>query len=241
MKETIYTIPVMDGFIEGGECPFCNMYRKLDRDAVEFALGPSYMEDDVRMETNAVGFCRQHYEKMHGKPNKLGLALLTHTHLQQINKDLAELLREEPPARHLFGRAGGKTADKASEHLDKVEASCFVCRKINSTFERYVDTYFYMWQESSIQDETLKCNGFCLPHFSMLLRVGRQKLSAAAYSNFTTAVVPIQLASLKKLEEDIDWFIQKFDYRNTNEPWKNSKDALPRALLKISSLFVEQE
>jgi hypothetical protein len=75
----------------------------------------------------------------------------------------------------------------------------------------------------------------------MLLRAGRQKLNAAMYGGFTAAIVPIQLASLKKLEEDIDWFIQKFDYRNSGAPWKNSKDALPRALLKISSLFVEPE
>ena len=32
------------------------------------------------------------------------------------------------------------------------------------------------------------------------------------------------------LEDDLDWFIQKFDHRNMNEPWKNSKDALPRAM-----------
>ena len=44
----------------------------------------------------------------------------------------------------------------------------------------------------------------------------------------------------KKVEEDIDWFIQKFDYRFKDEPWKNSKDALQRTILKVSSENVEE-
>ena len=45
MKEKIYTVPVNDAFALDSECPICSMFEKLENDAVEYAMGPSYMED----------------------------------------------------------------------------------------------------------------------------------------------------------------------------------------------------
>ena len=44
---------------------------------------------------------------------------------------------------------------------------------------------------------------------------------------------------MERVNGDLDWFIKKFDYRFQNEPWKNSKDAIQRSILKTNSLFVE--
>ena len=33
-----------------------------------------------------------------------------------------------------------------------------------------------------------------------------------------------------------NWFTKKFDYRNAQEPWKNSRDALPRGMRKMTGL-----
>ena len=65
MKEKIYTIPLMDAFRAQDECPFCFIERNLEQHAMDFVLGSgaSYMEDDVRAETDKIGFCRTHYEK----------------------------------------------------------------------------------------------------------------------------------------------------------------------------------
>lgn len=60
MKEQLYTIPVNDAFAVDCECPVCSMYDSLEKDAIEFTMGPSYMEDDIRMETNKIGFCTHH-------------------------------------------------------------------------------------------------------------------------------------------------------------------------------------
>jgi hypothetical protein len=38
---------------------------------------------------------------------------------------------------------------------------------------------------------------------------------------------------MRELEGDLDWFTQKFDFRFKDEPWKNSKDALPRAIAAL--------
>ena len=81
MKEKIYTIPLMDAFRAQDECPFCFIERNLEQHAMDFVLGSgaSYMEDDVRAETDKIGFCRTHYKKMFDYGNRLGTGLiLTH-------------------------------------------------------------------------------------------------------------------------------------------------------------------
>ena len=55
MKEKLYTIPINDAFAMDSECPICAMKTILENNAVEFTMGPSYMEDDIRMETDRTG------------------------------------------------------------------------------------------------------------------------------------------------------------------------------------------
>ena len=82
MKEQIYTIPLMDAFNAGDECPFCFIERNLEQHAMDFVLGAgaSYMEDDIRAETDKAGFCREHYKKMFEYGNRLGCGLILTTH-----------------------------------------------------------------------------------------------------------------------------------------------------------------
>ena len=81
MKEQIYTIPLMDAFNAGDECPFCFIERNLEQHAMDFVLGAgaSYMEDDIRAETDKAGFCREHYKKMFEYGNRLGCGLINHS------------------------------------------------------------------------------------------------------------------------------------------------------------------
>ena len=241
MKEKIYTIPVTDGFTEGGECPFCNMRRKLERDAVEFMLGPSYMEDDIRMETNEKGFCARHYTLLFDGQNRLGLALMLHTHLQHMNKRLAALSNPKhviSAQKGLFKKAAGQNPIAAL--IQKTTDSCYICERIDRLFARYVDTYFYLWgKDENMWKLTEDCAGFCLPHYALLLTEGERQLSAAAYEDFCTLVIPLQLQNLKRIEDDLDWFIKKFDYRFKDEPWKNARDSVPRAIAKVAAHTAE--
>ena len=78
MKEQLYTIPLMDAFREKDECPFCFIQRSLEQHAIDFTLGSgaSYMEDDIRFQTDKAGFCKDHYQKMFLYGNRLGSALI---------------------------------------------------------------------------------------------------------------------------------------------------------------------
>ena len=88
--EELYTIPVNDAFDLDTECPVCAMRQALEADAIEFTMGPSYMEDDVRMETDRIGFCGNHVKLLYQNQNRLGLALMLLTHMERTMKDLTK-------------------------------------------------------------------------------------------------------------------------------------------------------
>ncbi len=242
MKETIYTIPVNDGFNEKGECPFCNMYRKLETDAIEYTLGASYMEDDIRMKTNELGFCSKHYKSLHELQNALGLALVLHTHVQKINVDLAKLTKNiRSEKKGFFGKQTISNTTQISDFLLKLSNSCFVCDRANDVFLRYFDTFFHLFKQSDeIAQKVKNSSGFCLNHFAQLLEIGEKKLNANEYSKFVELIVPLQLENMKRLEGELDWFTQKFDYKNKDKPWGTSKDAVLRGLLKVGSVKCEE-
>ena len=95
MKETIYTIPLNDAFHADDECPFCYLEREAEQHALEFILGSgaSYMEDDIRMETDKIGFCRHHYKMMYDYGNRLGTGLILSTHMKKLNQELTEQMK----------------------------------------------------------------------------------------------------------------------------------------------------
>ena len=104
MREQMYTIPLMDAYQSGDECPFCFIERNLEQHARHFVLGPgaSYMEDDIREATDKTGFCRHHYKMMYDYGNRLGSALILSTHLKKFNQELAKEIKEFTPGKTTF-------------------------------------------------------------------------------------------------------------------------------------------
>ena len=88
MKTEIYTIPIQDAFAEESECPICRMYQKLEENAINYTIGPgaSYMEGDIREQSDEQGFCQKHLEMLYEYPNKLGLAMMLKTHMDKKEK-----------------------------------------------------------------------------------------------------------------------------------------------------------
>ena len=43
--------------------------------------------------------------------------------------------------------------------------------------------------------------------------------------------------NLARVQGDLDWFVDKFDYRNAGAPWKNSRDAVSRSMQKLKGLY----
>lgn len=238
MAEQLYTIPVNDAFEADCECPVCAMHRELEQNAIEYTMGPSYMEDDNRAMTDKLGFCSHHIRILYGEKNRLGLALMLKTHTDKTIKDLKALADNKPAA------SGGLFKKQASssvgEYIKKLESTCFICERITNTFDRYIDTIFHLWKkDAAFQEKFKSCKGFCTYHYGILYDYGSTKLSKDAYAEFLTILNKVYFDNMERVNGDIGWFIDKFDYRFKNEPWKNSKDALPRGIIKTNHTTVE--
>ena len=222
MKETIYTIPLNDAFHAEDECPFCRLERDAEQHALEFILGKqsSYMEDDIRMETDRMGFCKTHMKMVFDQNNKLGLALVLKTHIDRTNKEIEKRMKMPPKKASFFKK---ETSNPLTDYIDELNKSCFICDRINNTFERYLHTVVATWKsDAAFRELYAKGKGFCTEHYGDLLKEGAKYLNQKELDEFTEITGKLYLDNMKRLAEELDWFADKFDYRFKDAPWKLS-------------------
>lgn len=238
MAEKLYTIPVNEAFDKECECPICFIYQTLEKGALEFTMGPSYMEDDIRAMTDATGFCAMHSEKLLKMNNRLGMALILKTHTDKINKDMAKM-KPSSKSKGLFKKS---EESEISEYVKKITKACFVCNRINEVFDRYIATVFHLYKNDAAFKEKYKnAKGFCMEHYSLLLEEADRTLSGKTKDEFFDVTVELFNENMKRINEELAWFINKFDYKYKDEPWKNSKDSVPRAITKLNSIIIEED
>ena len=92
MRYHIDTIPVWDALKQQGECPLCALRRSIEAADVDRFLGGSVMEPDTRVRVNEKGFCQRHHVLLYAQQNRLGHALMTHTHLKETAGKAHKLL-----------------------------------------------------------------------------------------------------------------------------------------------------
>lgn len=243
MKEQLYTIPVNDAFDANTECPLCKIYHDLQEAAVEFTMGSSYMQDDIRMQTNKVGFCPEHIRLMYANGNRQGLALMMNTHLDKVIEDMKRQAAKGPG-----GNKGGLFSKKETgsdpvvAYIREIEKSCFVCDRIQMTYPRYVSTIFYLWKnDPEFRKKLVESKGFCITHYKEMYETSVGELSSKERTEFIETLNEVFFENIDRVNEDVSWFADKFDYRNKDKPWKNSKDALPRGITKLDHIFVEED
>lgn len=238
MKEYLYTIPVNDALGKELECPLCAMRDSLESDAIDYTMGPSYMEDDIRAQTDDKGFCMHHLKMLYNHQNRLGLALILDTHVKKINKDIEQLMKSQPKVASfsLFKKKMGTS--NINDYIDKLNSSCFICDKINSTFEHYINTIFHLYKDDpTFVKRFNESKGLCIHHFGLLSKEAPKHLRGVDLVNFLEELNILYIKNMNRVKEDLDWFINKFDYRYTDEPWRTSKDVIPRAMLKTNSII----
>ncbi len=170
MRDDICTIPVSEVFEESDGCPICRMKHTVEDHLITYILGDAMMEPDVRIETNKVGFCTDHLDKMMARRGRLQLALMLETHIKEISSGIFE--------KKLFNGA-----DKKSSNAKKIIDSCFICEKINWGMERMVETIYRCYEKES--DFRALFNSqpqFCLHHFEMLIN-GDDKKKMQSYNS----------------------------------------------------------
>lgn len=245
MKEELYTIPLMDAFRAGDECPFCYIERDVEQNALDFVLGPdaSYMQDHVRAETDKIGFCREHYKKMFSYGETLANTLILETRLKFLMKEMKKEMKSYAPTAKvgLMDRlskdaSAAKSSNNVSRWIHEKEESCYICNHIKRNYDRYLATFFVLYKRGEREFLELVKNGkgMCLHHLADILDAAPLYLSAKEQKGLRDILFPQMEANMERILEDIDWLEKKFDYRYKDAEWKNSKDAVQRAMQKIT-------
>ena len=240
MKETIYTIPLNEAFETTDECPFCHLERMTEQRTIKYVLGPgaSYMEPDVRLATDREGFCGAHFKKMYDFGNSLGNALIMQTYFVSMFEEMvAEMDRfQKPGKRGIFAKKPTEESSLVTWMRTK-QSTCYICNKLDYNMDRYYATFYQLIKDQEFRSKVENSKGFCMRHFLALMEKATTELPNSQIDWFYDTVFTLMRANLARVKGDLDWFVDKFDYRNSAADWKNSRDAVSRTMQKIQGIY----
>ena len=253
MRYHIDTIPVWDAVKQPHHCPLCALRHKIELTDVDRCLGGSVMEPDTRIQVNQKGFCARHQVLLYNQRNRLGHALMMHTHLKQSHSTLKPLLENAEKA--ASGCANAPLAKKLTGNRDQKEAlrqaalrilqhtqSCLLCDTIQENMERYRYTLMHLYKtDSAFRTALAQCDRMCVPHAAELMEMAADHLAGDQLVQFVRDLSALTDRSLDKLEGDLEWFTLKFDYRNQDKPWGDAKGSLERTANKLRGYCIGEE
>jgi hypothetical protein len=224
---------VHDAYEDPGECPLCVLEEDAERTYLRSFAHSRVMEPNVRVQTNAQGFCPAHFRKLYEGENKLGLSLVVSTHLPHIRSEIGAAL--DAVQRAAEGRhAPQRVADSASR-LSQLRDSCFICGLLRSDRERYILTILYLWSRDPGFPAVFRASrGFCLPHFSAVLADASRSMKPDRFRRWLAETIPLMKGSLEALEGELHAFSQLHQAGNASQGTDQERSALGRTLQKIA-------
>ena len=197
MRYHLDTIPVWDALKAGGECLLCSLRRKTELIDVERFLGASVMEPDTRIRVNAKGFCPRHQAMLYGMKNRLGHALMMHSHLREVMGKAEALMAraqaaarkeaETPALKRVMGKGSGKEDLRgAIEGLKALSNGCILCDSVEENTRRYAYTLLHLYKtDASFRKAFAASKGVCLPDMALLMEMAQEEFSGQILADFT--------------------------------------------------------
>ncbi len=222
MRSDITNIPISEVFEPKEGCPICRMRNMLEKRMAEYITGAAMMEPDVRIETNRLGFCIDHFRDIMKQRNRLGVALILESHLAEMEQ---EVFKGLPLI--------GKSSKKQAKHANEQQNTCFICQQVDWAMERMLATVCRLWEnEADFRQLFDEQEALCLPHFSLLVQTAQTTMSKKSIGSFSKAASALSHRYMTALKQDVSHFCKMFDYRNSGEDadWGNSRDAVERAV-----------
>ncbi len=236
MKYQLETIPVLEAYRAGGECPHCLLLARAEQSYVQFYLGNSVMVPEMRLQVNDAGFCPRHFSMLLEGGNRLGLALITQTHIGELR---ARLRDAEAAVRAAAGGRGRGGLDRRIAALTAVlEAQsrrCLLCDRLAERLLRYTFTVAWLWDhEADFQRELRASRGFCLAHLGAQLAVAREALPAARAAELIVEILDAQDRAWDRLDAELLAFAGRFDYRTRGPAPAATREAVAEAVQKLT-------
>lgn len=247
MKYHIDTIPLWDAVKQDSECPLCILQRHNELSEAEKLLGAAVMDPDTRIKVNGKGFCKEHQRLLIAGNNRLGLALMMQSHLEHIKPEIMKNIansKKNQKRSFLFKKSAEakESADEAAKKLRDISESCILCDRVNEHMHRYADNFITLWKnDEKFREAFRESKGVCVEHIALLLSIVPKRLNSAQAEEFISAIESTLEKSLARQKEEIDNFCRKYDYRNRDIPWGNSKDAPERVINRLQGWCVGEE
>jgi hypothetical protein len=166
------------------------------------------MEPDVREETNRLGFCNRHFLDLQESGDRLSLALMLNSHLQEVRDGI-------------FGKKGVIDFLKANRRTEKASKSaetCFVCAKTDWGMNHMAKSFFVMYRDDPKFKPMFNAQEFiCIPHYSWIRGISPQIFRKGELSEFLNALDQLVGGYAARLNSDVGEFCDSFDYRNAGK------------------------
>lgn len=234
MRDSLLAIPIDEAFDPKCGCPICRMRDTIEEHLLEYIMGAAMMEPDVRIETNAQGFCRHHFNGLLKQDNRLSLALMLDTRLNTLREEIFE-------KKGLTFTRSAKTK-KAGE----IEETCFVCSKVDWGVRHMIDTVYSMFKkDENFRRLYSEQEYICVPHYNLLMSNAPSALKKADLKAFEEATDALIGNYLKSLNDDVHAFCDSFDYRNAGklrgDDMEHVRNSVERAIEFLTSRKPEKK
>lgn len=215
---SIEHIRIYESFEKKEKCALCRSIEEFENQVLNSISTDLVMDLDFFPKFgDEYTFCDYHMSKMEDMRDKLGMAIM-----------LKKLITLE-----IRRMESGQPENKSSKLFMKKshDKKCFVCEKVNiKSMNSDISITLDLWKnKESFRENFRKQEYFCFKHNRLLINEAKSKLSKKEFQVFREEITNVQMKYCKDLENDLEWFINKFDYRYSNEPWYNSKDSIYRA------------
>ena len=244
MKQQLHTFPIWEQFESKSECPFCEILEETEESYISGMFRDMTMDQEFINFLKNNSFCSTHFARLMKYRDKFGLALLLS---QLLDYEIANLktmnirkyippVSSKGPFQKFLAKFISPASTKSYEdsHDKPIENRCALCQYLEEREQDFMEILIQLW-EDNLHFRALYYNskGFCLEHFYTLVEHAPRILKEQELDNFLDTSFEIQFQSMKELNQDLKWFIKKFNYEYSNKPWNNSRDSLARSILKI--------
>ena len=126
-----------------------------------YITGAAMMEPDVRVETNRLGFCTEHFNQILARGSRLSVALILESLLQTVHDEVFPAGKAQPK--------------KAAAAVHSREEHCFVCENIEKNTAHLLDSTLKLWQTDGEFRQLYSQQPYiCLRHYGQVLQAADQ-------------------------------------------------------------------